>query len=155
MNQKWSTMVSLKDINPDSYHQVAGLRITEEQSEFVPPAVNIMARAYAWRNKNSSAYAIYSDDTIIGIVMIGDDIDCYELHQFLIDSSYQKKGYGKQAVRLIIDRLSHEHKYDCIKLSVIKKNEAAIHLYKSMGFIDAKYTDPKKPNSFILIYNFH
>ena len=148
-------MISLRDINPDNYHQVAGLKITREQSEFVPPAVNIMARAYAWRNKGSSAEAIYCDNTVIGVVMICDNIDCHELHQFLIDSSYQKKGYGKQAVKLIIDRLSNEHKYDCIKLSVIKKNEVAIHLYKSIGFMDIGYTDPKKPNSLILVYNLH
>lgn len=145
-------MIYLKSIGAQNYHDVAGLRISEEQSEFVPPAVNIMARAYAWRDKNSCAYAISDDEKVIGVLLVYEEDDSYVLSQFLIDLNHQNKGYGKQALKLLIERLSKENKFDHITLSVIKKNAAAIHLYKSIGFTDAGYMDPQKPNSYILLY---
>lgn len=145
-------MICLKCIDAENYHDVAGLKIAQEQAEFVPPAVNIMARAYAWRDKNACAYAVYDDEKVVGVLLVYEGENCYELSQFLIDLHCQNKGYGKQALKLLIEKLSNERKFDALQLSVIKKNAAAIHLYKSMGFTDAGHADPRKPNSYILLY---
>ncbi len=43
-------MVSLQEIDENNCLTVAQLKITEEQKNFVAPAIGIMARAYAMRS---------------------------------------------------------------------------------------------------------
>lgn len=150
-------MITLKDIDVSNYRIVSGLKIAEGQQGFVAPAVSILARAYAMRAQNARAFAVCDDESIVGVVLvrdIDDDPPCYDLDQFMIDERFQRKGYGRQALRLVVDMLSSERKYKCIELCVKIKAENAIKLYKSEGFYDTGYIDPDEPDAYILRYDF-
>lgn len=56
------------------------------------------------------------------------------LDRLLIDKTYQGNGYGKTAVIALIERLSKEYNCHRIYLSVYDNNQAAIRLYKQIGF---------------------
>ena len=56
------------------------------------------------------------------------------LDRLLIDKRYQGKGYGKQAVLSLLDRLHTEYQSGTVYLSVYENNPHAIKLYQQIGF---------------------
>ena len=56
------------------------------------------------------------------------------LDRLLIDKKYQGKGYGKQAVLVLLERLQAEYVSDKVYLSVYENNLHAIRLYQQIGF---------------------
>jgi diamine N-acetyltransferase len=54
----------------------------------------------------------------------------------LIDTEWQNKGIGKEALSLLIEFAWNEMNLRKIKALVFKENEIAINLYKSCGFVE-------------------
>lgn len=98
-------------------------------------------------------YAIYNDGIMVGFVMAvyqpidvdnpEDDEDIYYLPRLMIDKKYQGKGYGKEAMKKIIDimKTCPYGKVDAVVLSCSRDNTIAYMLYKSLGFIDTGILD--------------
>lgn len=150
-------MVFLKEVDESNWYEVARLQTTEEQKKYVAPAVGIMARAYAMRKSRAKVYAIVNDEIYIGIAMVRDMDEypeCYELQQFFIDYRFQNCGYGKKALKLIIDLLEKEKKYTNVEVCVKMEDKSAIHVYQKLGFIDTKYISPDVPDAYNLRYSF-
>lgn len=60
--------------------------------------------------------------------------------RLLIDKKHQGKGYGKQAVLLLLDRLHTEYQSGTVYLSVYENNPHAVKLYQQIGFkFNGKY----------------
>ena len=81
-------------------------------------------------------FAIYDDDTIVGFIMMGyyEVKGYYTLWEFMIDSKYQNKGYGRQALKLGLDFVRDEFGPVDIYTGVTPGNTAAKKLYESVGF---------------------
>ena len=117
----------------------------------------IMARAYAMRSSNAKAYAIKNEKQIVGIIMgreFKDEPVGYELQQLLIDYRFQNRGYGQQAIKLIIEKLKRSGKYNSVEVCVKMEDASAIHVYKKLGFVDSGYIDTEVPDSYNLVYKF-
>jgi RimJ/RimL family protein N-acetyltransferase len=148
-------MISVVEINENNYRSVCKLMVSDEQKSFVASPVSILARAYAKRSASARALAITKDEIIIGVIMfleLSKEPSCYTIEQFLIDHLYQNKGYGKQALGLVIEILASERKFETIEICVKKDAAQALHVYKNAGFFDTGYTDPNEPDSYILKY---
>lgn len=76
------------------------------------------------------------DGKVIGFTMYGLDEDTknYWICRLMIDYTTQGKGYGKEAVQLVIDELKQVEDCEMIYLSTEPDNEVAIKLYESFGF---------------------
>jgi ribosomal protein S18 acetylase RimI-like enzyme len=151
-------MISLIDVTEDNFQTICALNVTEEQKDFLASPTGILARAYAKRNRNARAMAITDDETIIGVLMfmeLSEEPACYTIEQFLIDCRYQNKGFGRQALQLVIDILAKEGKYNSIEVCVKMENVHAIRLFKNAGFLDNGYIDPSVPDSCCLLYKFY
>lgn len=64
------------------------------------------------------------------------------LDRFMIDKHYQGKGYGKQAMRLIMKKLLEDYHTNEIHLSVHDDNFSAISLYEKLEFTFTDQVDP-------------
>ena len=60
----------------------------------------------------------------------------YWIPRFMIDVSYQRKGYGKEAMQQVIDILKMNDECNYIGLSTEPDNDSAIHFYESLGFVN-------------------
>jgi len=110
-----------------------------------------------WGSRNARALAIADDETIVGVLMymeLHEEPACYTIEQFLIDKRYQNKGFGKEALRLVIDVLAKERKYGAIEICVKMEASQAIKVYTEAGFSDTGYSDPDEPDSYCLRYSF-
>jgi len=52
----------------------------------------------------------------------------------MIDAKYQNKGYGQEALNLIIERVRKKPKAKALTLSVVRAEGSADAFYKKFGF---------------------
>lgn len=144
----------LISVTEDNWMDVAALSVKEEQKGFVAPAIGILARGYVYRDCNVKIYAFEKDGIIVGTALVREFTDeplGYDLQQFMVDEQYQRKGYGSQALQLILDELRTEKHFDHVELCVKKTDTEAIRLYEKHGFVDSGYIDEDLPDSLNMI----
>ena len=150
-------MVSLIDLSEENWMDFARLSVDENQKHYLASNIGIMARGYVYRDSHANVIGIVADGIPVGLAMVrnmDDEPACYELQQFMIDKNYQGKGYGLEALKLILDSLKMEQKYDCVEVCVKMEDSQAIHVYKKAGFVDTGYIDDDVPDSYNLVYRF-
>lgn len=98
--------ITLREITKETVVDVCRLSLKDEQRQFVASNAQSIAEAhfepnYAWFR------AIYADETPVGFVMLGRDLeqDFAFLWRFMIDKKYQKLGFGRKAIALVLDHL--------------------------------------------------
>lgn len=123
-------------VNHKNRRAVESLTVFSEQAGFIESVSECLQEAdelKLWR-----PVGIYDGDTLIGFAMYGYFPEPVPgrlwLDRLLIDKKYQGKGYGKQAVLALLDRLHTEYSSNAVYLSVYEDNPHAIRLYQQIGF---------------------
>ena len=150
-------MIRLVDISEDNFFAFRALEVAEEQRGFLDSAVGILARGYVYRACRGRVFGVAEDHTAVGLALVRDldeEPACYDLQQFMIDRRFQGRGYGTEALRLILSALEAERKYGCVEVCVKRRDTAALRLYEKLGFVDSGYVDPGAPESLNLLYVF-
>ena len=116
-------MIHLLDIDPGNWR--IDLAVSEAQKPFVSDRAKLLARAYAYRARRSRAFLICADDLPVGMGLYYDEpeLQSYDLSQMFIDARYQGRGYGRAAVRAILDELKADGQYDKVILCYIEPRE--------------------------------
>lgn len=129
-------MIKLVDITPENWR--LSLNVAESQRHHVAGSAVLLARAYAYREQNSRAFVIYDEDTPIGMGLYYDypDLDAYDFSQLFIDERYQGKGFGRAAIKLVLDEMRRGRRFDKVILCYVEGNDIAKRLYESFGFIE-------------------
>ena len=99
--------------------------------------IRSLAQAYVYRDQ-CQPFGIYEDDRMVGYVMVIYDYDVseYDIWHMMIDETQQGKGYGKAALKLILDYIEKKPfgNSDRVVLTCNKNNTYALNMYKSLGF---------------------
>lgn len=163
-------MIHIEYVNEDNWREIVKLSVNDEQKEFIPEPIEIIAQGYIRREANAKVYAVVNESEYIGTAMTF-EIDEYDgfppryLFAFLmIDKIYQNKGFGTKAIEAIIAELKAEKKYDYVEICVDKANQAAFHVYTKIGFAKGRkfgYPNPWdtddsnfEPDCINLLYKF-
>lgn len=148
-------MIELRKISilDENMKECIELEVAPEQRNFVAHNATSLGHAYAANKhgRNAVPYAIYADGVMVGFVMYGyvrkeDDIygeDCYFFWRFMMDQKHQGKGYGRQAMTMILDEIKTmpSGKVDYIYTSYEPENVVAKKLYESFGFVETGQMD--------------
>lgn len=135
--------LSLQEITQENWRATLGLAVFPEQQRFiaehVPIAAIALAKAYirpgglVW-----IPYALYADRDLVGFTELAYEpgsLDNYWIFHFFIDHHYQRQGYGKQAIRLLLQYIRDHHpQCQAIQLTVHPENDRAKRLYSGVGF---------------------
>ena len=165
-------MIELRKIDGDNIDEVIALDVEENQKEFILETTNLRCFADAHMlNADgipASPLAIFANNTMVGFLMyIYDTTDhesfknevyygkkAYFIWHFMIDKSYQGKGYGKLAFEKMLADIENmpygEAQY--VDLFYHKNNVIAKELYASFGFEE---TGIIQDNSVHAIKNLH
>lgn len=129
-------MLHLKTITKDNWIKAISLKVREDQVKFV--ASNTVSLAQLNFSENFHAKGIYYGEEMVGFTLYGIDEDDneYWIYRMMIDQKHQGKGYGKEAVQLVIEdiRAMKEPHNQTISLSYEPDNEHAKRIYEKMGF---------------------
>ena len=81
--------------------------------------------------------AIENDSELIGFTMYGycEDHHFYELCRILIDRKHQNKGYGTQAIKLVLEEMKSIDGCKEVYLSTEPDNLIGKHVYEKIGFV--------------------
>jgi diamine N-acetyltransferase len=128
-----SVAISLREINESNWRECIALSVKEDQKRFIGTNENGLALAYA--HKEMQPRGIYANEVMAGFIMYAKDPDdgLYYINRFMIDESYQGKGYGRRALELLTEQLKAD---GVASVDILHKpdNEQAIRLYMSLGF---------------------
>lgn len=135
-------MIRLEDIDEDNWRYP--LKVSESQNNYVANSSVMLARAYAYRNHRSRAFVICENETPVGMGLYYDcpEWEAYDFSQIFIDERYQGRGYGKEAIKLVLDIMKRDGKYSKVVLCYIEGNDTARKLYEQFGFTEIdRYED--------------
>ena len=157
-------MLKLKKINRKNVGEILKLEVFDNQKSFVATNNISIIEAYIAITENNDVFTfgIYKDDTPIGFLMIGFDVnsddegapriakDNYNIWRFMIDKKFQGKGFGKKAIELALEFINT---FPCgtakyCWLSYESDNDVARQLYQSVGFVE---TDEKDGEEIVAI----
>lgn len=96
------------EITKENWHEIANLKVTEEQHKFIESTVaHCLVQAETEYKEEAVSVGLYEGDMPIGYAMYGwfdEEEKAVYLNQFVIDSTCQGKGYAKPLLRLLIER---------------------------------------------------
>ena len=136
-------VVSIRKVTSENWRDTLRLVVHPEQQRFIADAVPIAAIALAKAYIRPGGllwlpYAFYAKTQMIGFAELAyepDSTDNYWIYHFFIDISYQSRGYGKLALRLLVDFIKQQHvRCRSICLTVHPDNVRAQRLYANGGF---------------------
>ncbi|WP_455521120.1 GNAT family N-acetyltransferase [Parvimonas micra] len=150
-------MLELKKVNRNNVGEILKLEVLNSQRDFVATNNSSIIEAYIAITENNAVFTfgIYNDDTPIGFLMIGFDVNSddegapkiakgnYNIWRLMIDKKFQGKGFGKKAMDLALEFVKT---FPCgiakhCWLSYESDNNVARQLYKSVGFVETEEKD--------------
>lgn len=150
-------MLSLQHIDGRNVWDILKLKVSKEQQSYVAGNDVSLIEAYISKTENGQIFpfGIYKDDVPVGFLMIGFGTDSswddapaiaqnnYDLRRLMIDTKYQGRGYGKEALNLALEFI---RTFPCGRaeycwLSYEPENKVARDLYRSFGFVETGEKD--------------
>ena len=139
-----NSAVTLREVSPDNLRAVCWLDVAPSQDGLVAP--NAFSIAQAHFHQEAWFRAVYADETPVGFVMLEDPQQVTsgapKLHhgesyialwRFMIDTRYQKYGYGAQAIKLLLTHAKSRGAKIMLLSFVPKENNPEL-FYARMGF---------------------
>jgi len=130
--------VTLRDLTRDNWLECAKMRVAPYQVHFV--ASNLYSLAQSKYEPECVPLAVYDDDKMVGFVMYRTEDyglgKVWFIDRVMIGEGHQKKGYGRAAMTLLLERLQSPKGYSAILISFVPENTVAQKLYSSFGFKD-------------------
>lgn len=128
-------VVSLQEITKETLRPILNLNVSEDQTEFVAPNSVSIAQAH-FEPEHAWFRAIYADETPVGFLMLYDDVEKpeYFLWRFMIDARYQKMGFGKRAVELLIAHVRTRPGAKQLLVSCVPGEGSPCPFYEYLGF---------------------
>lgn len=140
-------MINLKVINEDNFLDAFQLKLADGQEKYVSNPIRSLAQAYVYR-KQCQPFGIYDGDEMVGYVMVIYDYDIpeYDIWHMMIDASRQGRGYGSEALRLVLEYIKTKPFGDSnrVTLTCNKDNQVALKVYHKAGFVETGEEDDEE-----------
>ena len=129
-----NSIVSLREVTVETVRVICRLDVSETQKHFVAP--NSVSIAEAYFEPKAWFRAIYADETPVGFLMLYDNADegVYFLWRYMIDEHYQKMGFGKIAMDLLLEYVRSRPGAKELRLSCHPGEEGPEPFYRRYGF---------------------
>jgi diamine N-acetyltransferase len=130
--------VTMREITAATVNTILKLKVAPTQEQFV--ANNAVSIAQAHFSNHAWFRAIYADETPVGFLMLHDEPEgaegpVYYLWRFMIDARYQKLGFGRQAIQLLIAHVRTRPNATELLLSYVPQAGGPQPFYESLGFV--------------------
>ena len=129
-------MVHFRTITEDNFDAVINMKRPEGEGFVASNAVSL-AQAWLYRdNGDVFPFAIYDDDTLVGFMLVEEDMDekRLDLWRFMLSPQQEGRGLGTAAVELLIRYARDSRRYRYRQLLCTPENAAARHIYDKLGF---------------------
>jgi diamine N-acetyltransferase len=135
MNEKMpEEKISLRSVTSKTVRVICELNVAENQKKMV--TANAISLAEASFYKNAWFRGIYVEDTPVGFIMLYQvpKRGKYYLWRFMIDSKYQRRGYGRKVLEKVITNIRKNPEAKALTLSLVRIDGSAELFYRKFGF---------------------
>jgi GNAT superfamily N-acetyltransferase len=142
--------VTLREITEDDAEAVRALRVAPGQERFVSSVAESLAEADRTPQGNPWFRAVHADGRPVGFVMLSWDVEPqppdisgpWFLWKLLIDQDHQRKGYGTETLRQVVD-LVRRHGGTELLTSYVPGEGGPAGFYARLGFVPTGDVDPE------------
>ena len=132
-------MVSLRPLIESNRKAVEAIRVSPAQEQFVSSVADSLREAAEHPDAHPLYWAVYSEDTPVGFVMIADEVGRPEyiphyLWKLLIDERYQRRGFGTATLDLIVEYFRGRPGVEVLNTSAGQGEGSPITFYEHYGF---------------------
>ena len=115
---------------------VAALEVAPDQMDFV--AGNAESLDEAETDADARPRVVMVGDRVVGFLMYEAPADDDEarIYRFMIDRAHQGQGYGKAALREVLDEIMRLGHIGHVSICYEPGNDAARRLYRAAGFVE-------------------
>lgn len=115
-------MLEFRSVDRNNFRDILKLSVGEGQEHFV--ATNAYSLSQAKAQPECVPFAIYDGETLVGFCMYGMDVGDreYWIYRLMIDRAYQSRGYGREALSLLLERLQADCSHHMVYLSCNPEN---------------------------------
>ncbi len=126
--------VTLDEVTEDTVRAICRLAVAPEQARFVAP--NAVSFAQALFAPNAWYRAVAADGIPVGFMMLSEEPETatYVLWRFMIDARHQGQGYGREAIRLLLDHVRSLPGATELKTSWVSAPDGPGPFYEGLGF---------------------
>ncbi|MFC3899518.1 GNAT family N-acetyltransferase [Aliicoccus persicus] len=135
--------LTIRNIDEANIEVVKNVTMKKDQESFIESVEECLEEAAEY--EQWCPVAIYHEEEVVGFAMygaFGKNPDTW-IDRIIIDQAHQGKGYGKQAIHLLIDIVTKKYQVNVVYLSFVKENVVAKQLYENMGFTFTGEYDPE------------
>ena len=127
--------VTLREITAATLRPILELEVRADQKEHYPRS-NAYSIAEAHFAPDAWFRGIYAGETPVGFVLLSliPERAEYFLWRLMIDRRYQRQGYGRQAMRIVIDHVRTLPNATEFYTSHLRGNHGAAAFYRGLGF---------------------
>lgn len=130
------SVVTLREVTDDNLEAVIALNVAPHQEEMVAP--NLKSLAEAAVAEEVMFRAVYADEEPVGFLMLSErrSVPRYYLWRFMIDAAHQGKGYGREAMNLLLEYVRQLPDATELYLSYVPGEGSPGPFYAKLGFVD-------------------
>ena len=131
-----TTDIRLVSVTGANRAMVAALELAPDQMDFV--ASNAESLDEAETDGDARPRVVMAGDRVVGFLMYEapTDDDEARIYRFMIDRAHQGRGYGKAALREVLDEITGLGHIRHVSICYEPGNEAARRLYRAAGFVE-------------------
>jgi diamine N-acetyltransferase len=128
-------IVTLQKVTKENLDDILSLKVTSKQEKFIASNAVSIAQAHFYPEVTWFR-AIYADETPVGFVLLDDDPvnSYYSLWRFMIDARFQKCGFGRRALELIIEYVKTRPGAKVLMTSCVQGEGSPEKFYEKIGF---------------------
>ena len=130
-------MVTLREVSSANLHAVLALEVAASQRPYTHSvAYSIAEGTFPPDDDPVWMRAIYAADKPVGFLMTSEapDQGTYFLWRILVDANHQGRGYGREAVQQLIDRIERTGNARLLVTSHVRANSDAGRFFQGLGF---------------------
>ena len=132
--------ITLREVTATTVRAVTDLRVAPEQEGYV--ASNAVSIAQAYFARDAWFRAVYAGETLVGFAMLRDGTLLQpesakpevSLWRFMIAHEYQKRGYGREALSLLVAHARSRPEVTSIETSYVVGPHGPKAFYLAFGF---------------------
>ena len=133
--------VTLREVTDENRERVLAVRVAPAQTRFVGTVAEALRDAQDFPEAKPWYRAIYADDEPVGFVMLSWNvtpeppriIGPWFLWKLLVDERHQRRGYGREAIRLVADTVRAKGAVELLT-SCVQGEGGPEPFYRRLGF---------------------
>ncbi len=134
--------ITLREIDADTVRAICRLSVRPGQEQFVAP--NAVSIAQAYYSPKAWFRAVYAGEEPVGFLMLEDNPGKpeYYLWRFMIDARFQRMGFGRRAMALLVSHVRTRPNASELLTSVHQASGGPQGFYETLGFeLTGEYED--------------